>query len=111
MRDQGIGMSKKDMKNLFKPFFTSESEANREMNTGGHGLGLSICKQICEKMGGQMQVKSVEQSGTKISFTLISPVDEVAQYNQISDPKTFLSRRARRIKKKIGINIEGVTGS
>ena len=48
--DEGIGMSKDDQKRLFKPFFKSSSAENRAMNTGGHGLGLSICKLLAEKL-------------------------------------------------------------
>jgi signal transduction histidine kinase len=44
--DQGIGMNETDVKNLLKPFFKSSDKANRDMNTQGHGLGLSICHVI-----------------------------------------------------------------
>ena len=50
VKDEGIGMSKDDQKRLFKPFFKSSSAENRAMNTGGHGLGLSICKLLAEKL-------------------------------------------------------------
>ena len=46
--DEGIGMSSNDAENVFTPFFRSESRENRELNTGGHGLGLSICMKIAK---------------------------------------------------------------
>ena len=63
------------------PFFKSSSAENRAMNTGGHGLGLSICKLLAEKLEGSLKVSSEEGKGTKIVFTFLSPIEEVAKYN------------------------------
>ena len=52
--DTGLGISEQGLKQLFMDFGKlSESE---EQNKGGTGLGLSICKQIVEKMGGNVTV-------------------------------------------------------
>ena len=41
-------MNDEDKASLFKPFFKSSSQENRNMNASGNGLGLSICKMIAE---------------------------------------------------------------
>ena len=40
------------------------------MNVHGHGLGLSICKEICENLGGTISVKSLEGFGSTFTFTI-----------------------------------------
>ena len=39
------------------------------MNVRGHGLGLSICKQICENLGGYITVSSIQGHGSEFVFT------------------------------------------
>lgn len=56
--DAGIGMSQEDQDNLFTPFFRSNSQQAREMNSNGHGLGMSICKSIAQQHGGDICVCS-----------------------------------------------------
>ena len=43
IRDQGVGISEEDLKNLFKPFFRSSNSKTLDLNKTGNGLGLSIC--------------------------------------------------------------------
>ena len=47
-----------DLKNLFKPFFKTSDQNSRERNKQSHGLGLSICKMIAEKLNGDIDVFS-----------------------------------------------------
>jgi len=44
--DQGIGIHKDDLRNLFKPYFKSSSAESKKLNPNGNGLGLSISKRI-----------------------------------------------------------------
>ena len=59
--DTGVGMSEEKMEQIFTPFFTDKSR--------GTGLGLSISRNIIEKHGGSITVKSMEGTGT--TFTVI----------------------------------------
>ena len=65
--DNGVGMDDKQIKNLFKLSVTSTRGTNNEKGTG---LGLMICKEMVEKNGGTISVKSEAGKGTDISFTI-----------------------------------------
>ena len=67
MRDSGCGISESDQAKLFMPF--SMLSANKQMNPNGTGMGLSICKQIAERMGGSTWVKSYEDLGSTFGFS------------------------------------------
>ena len=43
---------KSELQDIFTPLFKSQQSMSRKMNVSGHGLGLSICKHICESLGG-----------------------------------------------------------
>ena len=58
--DHGIGISEEEQKSLFTPFFQSSSDTSQKMNSGGHGLGLSICKLLAERLNGEIMVQSEE---------------------------------------------------
>lgn len=68
IKDTGIGIPPERMNRLFKPFSQVDSSTTRKY--GGTGLGLVICKQLVEMMGGQMWVESVVGQGTTFYFTL-----------------------------------------
>lgn len=73
VQDTGIGMSEEFLLTAFEPYA-------REINNAGYrpgfGLGLPICKQIVELMGGTIDVMSVLGQGSR--FTVVLPFD-VAQ--------------------------------
>ena len=56
--DTGIGMTPEELQRIFVPFNTTENRVSQSMNPRGHGVGLSICKQICKNLGGDITVKS-----------------------------------------------------
>jgi signal transduction histidine kinase len=56
IRDTGSGISKKEIKDIFKPFFTTKER--------GVGLGLAICQKIIKEHGGFIRVKSIPTQGT-----------------------------------------------
>jgi len=66
--DTGVGIPKKYFSSLFTRFYQVESPLTRE--TGGSGLGLSICKEYVEKLGGKIWFKSKVGKGTIFYFTL-----------------------------------------
>ena len=67
VRDQGIGMDEKELKNIFKKFYrTKRAEASGEVGTG---IGLSIVEQIVAHHGGRMEVSSEPGKGS--CFTMV----------------------------------------
>jgi signal transduction histidine kinase len=71
IKDNGIGMSPETLSNLFRIDSThSLPGTEKEIGTG---LGLILCKEFVEKNGGKIEVQSVPNKGTTISFTLPRP--------------------------------------
>jgi PAS domain S-box-containing protein len=65
IKDNGPGLSEKEMAELFTPF-----ERLHNVHTEGHGLGLSIVQRIVEKLGGGVSVESEIGVGSTFYFTL-----------------------------------------
>lgn len=66
--DTGIGIPKEAYKKLFTRFYQVESPLTRKV--GGSGLGLSICKELVEALGGKIWFKSKVGKGTTFYFAL-----------------------------------------
>lgn len=76
VKDTGIGLDAKSVKQLFQPFFTQfdssrHSSGDFGFNKRGLGLGLSIVKQFVELNGGRVTVES--ELGVGTSFTIRQP--------------------------------------
>jgi signal transduction histidine kinase/ActR/RegA family two-component response regulator len=67
--DTGIGLSDEQLKNIFSPFSQADNSTTRKY--GGTGLGLTIVKQLCELMNGDINVESILNTGSYFSFNLI----------------------------------------
>ncbi|MCL4819412.1 MAG: PAS domain S-box protein [Vicinamibacteria bacterium] len=68
--DTGIGITPEAMERLFQPFMQADYTSTRKY--GGTGLGLTICRQLAHKMGGDVTVKSEVGQGS--TFTVLLPL-------------------------------------
>jgi signal transduction histidine kinase len=62
--DHGVGIPKREQKNIFKKFYRVENSDTTSSKVKGHGLGLSIVKNMIELNGGTIDVKSNPGQGT-----------------------------------------------
>ncbi|MEZ5509850.1 MAG: response regulator [Gammaproteobacteria bacterium] len=67
--DTGIGMTPEQQSRLFQAFTQADDSVTRKY--GGSGLGLVICKQLCELMGGRIWIESEKDRGTRFHFTVV----------------------------------------
>jgi PAS domain S-box-containing protein len=72
VKDTGIGISEGRIGKLFR-IDTKHSMPGTE-NEQGTGLGLKLCKEFVEKMGGKIWVKSIENRGSEFRFSI--PIKE-----------------------------------
>ena len=68
VHDTGIGIPPEAITRLFQAFSQADKSVTRQY--GGTGLGLVICKQLCELMDGHIDVKSTIGEGTTFSFSI-----------------------------------------
>ena len=87
VRDTGIGMTEDEIYELFQPFTQLDGSSTRRY--GGLGMGLILSKQIVEKMGGEIFVKSKPGEGSIISFTL--EFERAPEEGPTNDPSTKVS--------------------
>ncbi|MBF0452901.1 MAG: response regulator [Candidatus Magnetomorum sp.] len=77
VKDTGIGISKHNLQQIFKPFHQLD---NYTLKTEGTGLGLTISKRMVQLMGGDIYVESTENKGSTFWFDILLP----EQYVNIS---------------------------
>ena len=66
--DDGIGIAEKYLPRIFERFYRTDE--GRSIDITGSGLGLAICKHIIEAHGQTIHVRSTEDIGTTVGFTL-----------------------------------------
>lgn len=75
VKDTGIGIRKEDMDTLFDMF--TRVDMKRHRNIEGSGLGLTIAKELCEQMGGQIYAESIYGKGSR--FTVCLPLKSTGE--------------------------------
>lgn len=68
VEDRGIGIAKKDLKQIFSPFYRAKSVVDAQIH--GNGLGLSLVKQTIDAHHGKIEVQSEVGKGSKFVIEL-----------------------------------------
>jgi PAS domain S-box-containing protein len=68
VRDHGLGIPAQEQSRIFDKFYRLDPDMTR--GVGGTGLGLYICRELVERMGGQISVASEPGEGSTFTFDL-----------------------------------------
>ena len=71
VKDDGIGIPKEEIPRIFEKGFTGTNGRNRERSTG---MGLYLCRKLCDKLNIEIRAESAEGKGTEI--ILMFPVSD-----------------------------------
>ncbi|MFN8390958.1 MAG: CHASE4 domain-containing protein [Bdellovibrionota bacterium] len=112
--DSGIGMNESALSKIFDAFVQAEGSTARKY--GGTGLGLTICKQIVEALGGRIWAESTVGVGT--SFHFVTPLEQIPGDTDTPEPvpqglavalvdraPSFLDQMGRNLTEAFGMRI------
>ncbi|WP_241089845.1 transporter substrate-binding domain-containing protein [Pseudomonas syringae] len=93
VRDSGIGIAAADLQRLFEPF--AQADNSGQMARSGAGLGLVICRHLCQMMGGSLTLDSQPGQGTCATLImdlmlLEAPHGQALPVRAITPPDTGL---------------------
>ncbi len=83
IKDTGIGMSPEQLPKIFDPFMQADSSSTKKY--GGTGLGLTITKEFCEMMGGEITAFSELDKGSTFTIRLPAILTDFSQSTENSD--------------------------
>lgn len=73
--DTGKGISEFDLKNVFEDYY--QGGTSKSLNGMGVGLGLKLCKEIVELFKGTIAIESIQNQGSKVSFSIYLQLNKV----------------------------------
>jgi len=89
--DTGIGMTEEQTQKIFKPFSQADSSTTRKF--GGTGLGLTISRQLAEKLGGDLICQSTIGKGSNFIISIntgpLTVIDFATDLSQLSEIKRY----------------------
>ena len=66
VQDTGVGLTDEESKRIFTPF----NQINTDSKLPSNGVGLSICRQICRELKGDINVNSQKGVGSVFTFSM-----------------------------------------
>ena len=88
--DSGLGIKSEVLDKIFEPYFSYNSDT---IPMRGAGLGRSLAKHIIMQHGGTVAVKSIEDEGTTVAFTIPVKLDESLPDYTAENGADYLSDR------------------
>jgi two-component system sensor histidine kinase EvgS len=86
VQDSGIGISLEDQRQLFEPF--AQADNSGQLARSGAGLGLVICRNLCEMMGGQLTLSSQPGQGTRVEMSLtLTTLEPLSHVVPVREPQ------------------------
>ena len=70
VRDEGLGVAPEEQERIFEKFYRADPHMTR--GVGGTGLGLYICKELIDRMGGRIWVEPNDDKGSTFFFELVT---------------------------------------
>jgi signal transduction histidine kinase len=87
VEDTGIGIKESVLKGIFEDF--NQGDLSFSKKYAGAGLGLAICRQLAEKMGGSIEVKSRTGVGSCFSLSVPFAISRVSQEEKVAVDELF----------------------
>ena len=75
IEDNGVGINEKDIDRVFEKGFTGENGRKFGKSTG---IGLYLCKKLCDKLGLGISIRSRENEGTEVS--ILFPINDMLKF-------------------------------
>ena len=86
---------------MFEPFFKSKDNLRAQVQAGGNGLGLHICKKIAQSLGGDLTVKSEVGEGSKFTFSFVCEyIKKPKEKDPSLTPQELLKQKAEKFQKQ-----------
>jgi CheY-like chemotaxis protein len=85
VNDTGIGLSREQLKKLFRPFTQADTSTTRRY--GGTGLGLTISKRLASLLGGN--VTALSERGKGSTFTVTIETGDISGVELVEKPETL----------------------
>lgn len=109
VNDSGTGVQENLVEHIFQPF--SQGENSNIRKHGGTGMGLAMCRELVDLMGGHIHLETKTEPGSLFSFTLDFPVarkQKYPSYFELSDSKMLIVDDHPMARKSIEYMLSGL---
>ena len=105
VNDTGLGIPKNKLSNLFKPY--SQVRDSQTNLTGSSGLGLAICKEYVNLMGGEINVESKVGVGSSFKFKIRCKIDQKSEDHDLGKVDSKSVEKPKAVAKDLLFSSDG----